>query len=282
MNSSKARWILVFSITAFIFIFLWAFRPFGLFGEFIVTPIQAALGYAGITFLFISIYVFDWNYRLAKAYGQRWTIGRHLVAIFSSISLIGIANGFYVQTIINDAYLIQNNSFALFFMQFVYTHAVGLFPVILVLLITEARERNYYAQQSNQIQTKVPEEYAAQLAFEELEFRITGENEGEIVVLTESEFLFARASGNYVDIFYRKDDRMYKEVFRLTLQGMLDQIGQSENIFQTHRSYVVNLCAIANVEGNAQGYKLSLTEIQEAIPVSRSKIMAFNHVMNNI
>ncbi|NRA11079.1 MAG: LytTR family transcriptional regulator, partial [Crocinitomicaceae bacterium] len=59
------------------------------------------------------------------------------------------------------------------------------------------------------------------------------------------------------------------------------QISKSElNVMKTHRSYVVNLDAVEDVQGNAQGYVLSLTNTDERVPVARNHVNDFNLLMN--
>lgn len=280
MNTAASRWILVVSISTFIFVFLWAFRPFGVFNSFVVSSFEASLGYATVTLLVTSSYIFGLNNRLASYYGQRWTVGRHLIAIFFNISMIGVVNGIYAQNILNETYLNQNDLVDIYLSQFGYTHAVGLFPVVLVLLIFELRERNYYVEQSSHIQKKTQEEQLKVSNDEVLE--IKGDNASEHVRILSSDFLFARASGNYVELHYIENGRIVKEVLRLSLSGLMDQINNETWAFQTHRSYLVNLNAIASVQGNAQGYTLLLRHSEVTIPVSRGKISAFNDVMNGI
>ncbi len=278
INTSAARWILILSVSTFIFLFLWAFQPFGLYTHFVISEVKASLGYAIITFILLTMYVLGWNKLLARYYGQRWTIGRHLLAIFLSISLIGLANGVYSNSILSENYLYESSTLELYARMFVYTHAVGLFPVILIFLIFEVRERNYYVQQSDLIESKD----ATFQGFNE-KIEILGNGTDEKLNVNRDDFLFAKASGNYVEVFYKNEEGIGKEIFRLTLSGLMQQLTlDSIWIFQTHRSYVVNVYSIYEVDGNAQGYDLTLHHIDEKIPVARGKIQAFNDVMNGL
>jgi len=64
---------------------------------------------------------------------------------------------------------------------------------------------------------------------------------------------------------------------RLPLKDFEIQLKAYPYILKIHRSYIVNLKAIKFISGNAQGYVLHLKNYpQKTIPVSRSKIKAFN------
>ena len=54
------------------------------------------------------------------------------------------------------------------------------------------------------------------------------------------------------------------------------------NIIKTHRSFLVNLLHIHSVSGNAQGYKLHLSNFDEPVPVSRNMIEDFNARMKHM
>jgi len=276
------KWIVLWGVTLFIFFFLWIFQPFGLFPNFKVEPLEASAVFASITFVIIGGYVFFGFEYLSNRYGQKWTLGRHLIAIFLGVSLIGLCNGFYANAILNDAYIQSNGTADVFLRMYGYTHAVGLFPTILTLLIAEVRDRSFYEHQSEQIKKK-GDTYILNENTIHAPIEIRGESASEKLTLSSDDFLFARASGNYVDVFYRKEGSIEKEVMRITLTSLMDQLKEgSKWIFQTHRSYVVNLVLVVNVEGNAQGYTLTLEDTEEKVPVSRGKIQLFNELMNDI
>ena len=51
---------------------------------------------------------------------------------------------------------------------------------------------------------------------------------------------------------------------------MEKQLAACPGFFRCHRMYLVNLAHVHWVSGNAQGLKLHLTDLEEAVPVSRS------------
>lgn len=90
--------------------------------------------------------------------------------------------------------------------------------------------------------------------------------------------IFAKAEGNYVEI-YLKEDKVNRVVKRTTMKDLESSLSSFTNIVKTHRSYLVNLFYVDQVDGNAQGYKLLLKDYDEPIPVSRNMIEKFNHSM---
>ncbi len=92
--------------------------------------------------------------------------------------------------------------------------------------------------------------------------------------------LFARADGNYVEIFL-KEEKINKILKRITIKELESILKPYSNIIKIHRSYLVNMYHIKNVTGNAQGYKLQLSNFDETIPVSRNMITNFNARMKS-
>jgi DNA-binding LytR/AlgR family response regulator len=55
----------------------------------------------------------------------------------------------------------------------------------------------------------------------------------------------------------------------------LEEQFNKRQIKRCHRSYIINESKIVSVRGNAQGLKLSLSNVEEEVPVSRSYLYLF-------
>lgn len=54
------------------------------------------------------------------------------------------------------------------------------------------------------------------------------------------------------------------------LAAVLNDLGEYDNVFQCHRSFIVNLNNISSARGNSNGYTLELGDGLATVPVSRS------------
>ena len=90
--------------------------------------------------------------------------------------------------------------------------------------------------------------------------------------------LYAKADGNYIELFLNNGDKILK---RLTMKSLENILEPYPNYIKTHRSYIVNVNQIDSVTGNAQGYKLQLKNSSNIVPVSRNMISNFNKKMNS-
>ena len=100
-------------------------------------------------------------------------------------------------------------------------------------------------------------------------------------------FVYARAEGNYTDVFIQNESTdIKKETKRILISKLDQQIEESGNgtsIFRTHKSYIVNLNMIDSFKGNSNGVKiyLRLNYLQE-IPVSRANVSSFKTKLEDL
>lgn len=84
------------------------------------------------------------------------------------------------------------------------------------------------------------------------------------------DLLFIEADDNYSTIVWKNGNGVEKKLLRVNLKNIETQLNNSFTI-RCHRSYIVNVHAISNITGNANGYKLQIRHSDFSIPVSRPK-----------
>ncbi len=82
--------------------------------------------------------------------------------------------------------------------------------------------------------------------------------------------LYVEAQKNNVAVYFTDDGRLGRAEIQSTLVSVMDELSNYPNIFQCHRSFVVNLNSITSAKGNSNGYTLELGGGLATIPVSRS------------
>ena len=93
---------------------------------------------------------------------------------------------------------------------------------------------------------------------------------GNDVSLPINDLLYVEAQKNNVVVGYVKDGKLAKEELQTTLAAVLNDLGEYGNVFQCHRSFIVNLNNISSAKGNSNGYVLELGGGLATVPVSRS------------
>ena len=90
--------------------------------------------------------------------------------------------------------------------------------------------------------------------------------------------LYIEAQKNNISVCYLNDDKLTFTEVHTTLMAVIEELKDYENIFQCHRSFVVNVNNITSARGNSNGYQLKLGKCLNSIPVSRQyvpKLKAF-------
>ena len=65
-------------------------------------------------------------------------------------------------------------------------------------------------------------------------------------------------------------------ILRSTLKKAEETLRPFPCFFKSHRAYIINLDKVIHVQGNAQGYKIRLQELEELVPVSRNMNTEFS------
>ncbi|GLR17625.1 LytTR family DNA-binding domain-containing protein [Portibacter lacus] len=239
------------------FLFLLVFRPFGLEQ---VDDVTYIFGFGVIGFLVLGVHYFIFP-RIFRRYfdEEQWTIWKQLLLFASIIFLIGSGIYIYNSTIglsISPQYSLG---------RFIYfAFAVGILPIIFMTYFIEkvAAQRNITLAQS--IELSHVEEI-------EKSILVKSENQSEEdLELKISQFIYAKASGNYSEIYFYTDLGVEHRLMRVTLKSVQDLFESGGRILRCHKSYLINKDHIESVEGNARSLMLKLTDIPLPLPISRS------------
>ncbi len=204
-------------------------------------------------------------FRISPIIKEKWTIKKEVLFIVFLLASVGL-----VQFLIRD--ILYNNpnnwSWHYFFEEVRNAFLVGsLFIFILVPLnFNRLNKRNREnAQTINSLNTNTSNSTAIEINNIHIDFDLQN-------------MLFAKAAGNYVELYFKNGSKTLK---RTTIKNLASILVEESFIIKTHRSYLVNIHYIDTVSGNAQGYKLRLKHYADKIPVSRNMISVFNAKMQN-
>ena len=254
------------------FVFLWFFKPFIVNEEeqkisyFIICLIHSILPatIALVFFLALDVAQID-------AKKESWTIGREMLVLSSLFLLIGIGS-FLVRDVI---YTNPDNwSWRYFGVEIKNTFLAGALIASQAVLINFYRLSTLHKKSAESIESHLHplvNEVSEKLLIK------TGVKSDDFMVDPE-EILFARADGNYVEVFCQIQGTIKKELKRITLSQLETQLSNRPFIFRCHRAYLINIHRIQKVSGNAQGYLLAVAGHPESIPVSRNKLASFDQL----
>ncbi len=252
---------------AFVFLFLFFFRPFSLPGAstglFLV-----ALGYGLVCTATMAVLNVLVPALAAGFFNEaRWTVGREIMWVLVNLALIGLANLLYSTAL---GFIDLNMSGLLRFEA--YTFLLGAIPVTMLVLANEARLARRYRQGSEQLNRAVPHRAVGSqgpVALPGPEVTIPSENGKEDVHLSLDALLFIRSSGNYMEV-HHGIATVQKRLVRGSLKRVEEALAEHPRVLRCHKSHIVNLDRVVRVSGNAQGFRLHFAASGETVPVSRS------------
>ena len=198
---------------------------------------------------------------------SRWSIGKEAKHLSILLVLFGLGS-FLIRDLIYDKpdnwelrYLIEELS---------NTLGVGILLLLIVLPVNLKRLQHKY-----HIGEKAFPLPLLQSTDQNNCIEIISSISSENFELDISKLLYVKVDGNYLDLFIKYEEGLEKKIIRQSLKTLSNQLQNYPHIFQSHRSYLVNLTFVESVSGNAQGFSLKLTDIASCIPVSRSQVKDF-------
>ena len=267
----KQSLVSIFWVGIFIALFLFLIRPFGIEGPW-ANLAWVSLGFGAVTIVFGWLFEAVSRFVLKiETHGPKWTLGKWM--FYSMLLVVWIAVGNYL--FIN--YMSGWNAMGYFNLlrMIGYTSLIGIFPVALsgVMVQLRAEKENKKDAQSLDDKLHTPHSSASKTV------SITDSTGQELSIESEN-VRYAEAMQNYVTVWFLENEELKKEVLRATISSIEEQLSEC-SVIRCHRSYLVNVDAIENVSGNAQGLRLKLRDIpQEEVPVSRSFISEIRAILD--
>lgn len=259
---------------AVIFLFLWLFQPFQVNPEeqkvsYVVICIVHALAPA----LLFYIYFLALNMLLPVQRTEKWTVGNEILHLCILFFLFGLVSFLLRDVIYTNP---DNWSWYYFVEEVKNTFLAGSLISSMLILLNFYRLSISTRKHADVVNSHLP----AVMLPDSDQVSMKTNVKSDDFTLHLNDFLFARAEGNYLEVYCVAAVGIKKELKRMTLSQLEDQLHSFRYIIRCHRAYVVNTRRIQHVTGNAQGYVLSFSATTEQVPVSRSKISAFDKVMN--
>jgi hypothetical protein len=265
---TKRSWILILGISLIVFFVLALFQPFGLYYLESKSKLLYFSGYSLVTGAALIVYLQILPLLFPKVFSEKgWKVWKHIFWLLALVLTIGVGNMLYTSRLIVQ---ININWYSVLVFEG-FTFAVAIIPILLTVSLSYIRhlKRNLKAVDdiSGAINIKVKKDEEA----EESVF-IEGNNRNEKIAVKPSEFYYAKSEGNYLQVFYSQNGEKRQDMIRLTLNNLIDIFEKYDFIMRCHRAFVVNTKEIKSVDGNAQGLRLKLKNVEGEVLVSRNYV----------
>ena len=104
----------------------------------------------------------------------------------------------------------------------------------------------------------------------DLDVVIKSDNIKESLKINMRDFIYAKSDDNYSSIFYKNNGKISKALFRITLKKLENQFDQFDFTIRCHKSFIINIDHIKEIEGTSQNYRIIMKEVDIQVPVSRN------------
>ena len=239
-----------------VFLILYFLQPFGFSGSEGNKLLLSAL-FGVLTFLCCAVY----GWAVARPLQKRvnpWRIWHQALTVLGMVLFIGICN--YILFSVYFHYPLFAWWLCLRFLY--WTLIIGV--IVSTLSVGTSYYRHLRGQLDTLLEKTTEEQKDVTVTIHDTRVR------GNDISLPINDLLYVEAQKNNVVVGYVKDGRLAKEELQTTLAAVLGDLGEYGNVFQCHRSFIVNLNNISSAKGNSNGYTLELGGGLATVPVSRS------------
>ena len=197
-----------------------------------------------------------------------WKIKNECILVFFLLLFTGTSQ-FLIRDIIYDNSM--NWSWRYFREEIFNSFIAGIFLGPIIISINLNRQQLKNSQKADRISSAINTKEHQKNMLVTIETEVKSEK----FVFEINSFIYAKAEGNYAEIFLKKEDKVQKLIKRIPIKNLETQLSAFPFIIKTHRSVLLNLNYIEKVTGNAQGYKVQLKDSSDTVPVSRNFIQSF-------
>ena len=197
--------------------------------------------------------------RTLHARVKPWRIWNQAFTVLGLILFIAVCNFILFSFIFKYPITLQ------FFLAFLYwTMIIGI--IITTLAIVIDYNRNLRDRMEELLSNTAEEQKDISITISDHNVR------GNDLTIPINDLLYVEAQKNNVSVCFVKDGKLQTTEIHTTLTAVAEELKDYENIFQCHRSFIVNVNNITSARGNSNGYQLTLGSCPASIPVSRSYV----------
>ena len=269
-------WLSVVLTTVIPLLILCIFQPF----EFNLDNAGQIKVLLWFTLLFIvnSTIVFVLFPKMFKRFynPDTWTVGKAFLTFLFVIIIMGLC-----VTSLN--YFVFNKHFPehyvyIFLIDMFASLTIGIVPSCIILFIIQNRALKRNLEEAKDMNGLLTERTKPDVSKEGL-ITLAGSTK-ELITAKPEDIFYMEATGNYVNVHYKRDNKITYKLLRVTIRQVEEMLQHHPIFVRCHRAFIVNTNKIYNVTGNAQGYKLTLYDILEEIPVSRTYLKSLRDILH--
>ncbi len=259
---------IIFFISLGILGFLLLFQPIEISSLTNTEVFYLVSGLAASTFLILTLNLIVVPSLLPRLfYNNVWNIKREIVwNIWILFTISGSDILFYSKLF---------NIMDIHFSDIVTIILLGLLPVSVLIIINQDRLFRSHLKSAQQLNRKLLE--GKQQAEKLIHF--VSDYKKDNLILKPDTLLLIKSADNYIEVYYKSEGRIKKQMIRSSLKKAEESILDFDFIIKCHRTFVVNINHIKEIQGNSQGYKLSIEDLDFPVLVSQKYIKDLQNIL---
>ncbi len=251
---------ITFFISIVFGLILFFFQPFNMIELSIGSKLKVCFFVAVITFAVLSFHLLVLPSYLNRFFtNDKWNIFKEILWNTWLLSALAVAFYFYFK------YL---NISILSGIDFLKIILIGVLPITILVFLNQNRLLKLNLSDAIELNRKI----LAKINSPDNIVVFESEYKNDTISLTANSIYLIKSAANYIEIFWKEKNKINKHLVRTKLLNAENLLKSYNFIFKCHRTYLVNTNYIEKAEGNSQGLKLFLQNIDFPIPVSRTYI----------
>ena len=270
-NEPKYYLKVITAVSLGMFLFMLFFQPLDLAFSDFNSKLYFITGFGGIILLILVI-----NRVLLPAVFPRlfipanWNLKREILLNLLSWVLLSVAITFYT-------YYVGHVELSIPVLFRILL--LSLASVIILIVVNQHRALRKYLKNAIDLNKRINKDGAGN---HETEIELISENRSEMLKISLNQLLFIRSANNYIEVVWKKEDRVKKMLLRKTLKNIETEFSQYKNIVRCHRSCLVNINHVQKLAGNIHDLSLKLKYFDEELPVSRQYALKLRETLKNL
>jgi DNA-binding LytR/AlgR family response regulator len=249
-----------------VFLFILFFQPLSLDRTNVESYILTVAGFAGITFLVISLVkiIIPAAFKGAIVL-ERWNLKKEVILMLLIWILNSVAFSFYL-AYVGKVPLSMYLAFRIVL--------ICLALPVLIMLVDEIYNLRNQVFAVHQRISELEDQKLSDNNKTVPSLELLSENRSEKLGLDLSDLLLVRSAENYVEVLYFENQSVQKKLLRATMLSIEAQLRPFKKMVRCHRTCIVNTGLVEKLQRTARGIRLRISGYDEEIPVSRQYLLS--------
>lgn len=251
---------IIFFISIGVFAFLFLFQPFDISTLEVRQRYYLISGLSVVTFLALVFNLLVLPSLIPKMFSSsHWNVKKEI--LWNVWILFTIGAGYFL---LNNFLDVLKFDFSLV-IKLVLTAVI---PISILIIVNYNKILRIHSKLADELSKKLKENKSIQ---DKIVY-FNSDYQKDSLAIKVNLLMVVRSANNYIEIFWKEGDAIRNQLVRSSMMAAEETLREHKFIIKCHRSYIININYIEKIEGNSQGYKLFIENLNFPVPVSKSSV----------